>query len=100
MKVSCEGYKLSAEDVVYDKDFTETCFTENVLQKLILRYWEMQWNKARFQTHHQGESMLWHESREYRITAWICKSTVIFGGKLSLEASKIGGEQSCGFLKI
>ena len=50
LKVSCEGYKLSAEDVVYDKNLTETCFTENVLQKLILRYWEMQWNKARFQT--------------------------------------------------
>ena len=44
--------------------------------------------------------MLWHESREYRITASICKSTVIFGGKLSLEASKIDGEQSYGFLKI
>ena len=57
MKVSCEGYKLSAEDVVYDKNLTETCFTENVLQKLILRYWEMQWNKARFQTQIIRESL-------------------------------------------
>ena len=40
-------------------------------------------------TDHQGESTLWHESRQYRVIASISKSAVLFHEKLSPEASKI-----------
>ena len=40
-------------------------------------------------TNHQGESSLWHKSWQYRITGSVCKSAVLFGEKLSPEASKI-----------
>ena len=36
-------------------------------------------------TDHQGESMLWHESRQYRVTASIYKTVVLLGEKLSPE---------------
>ena len=79
---------MSAEDVVYYKNLTETfqqCFTENDIK--------IMGNAVEFgqipNTDHQGESTLWHESRQYRITASICKSTVLFAEKLSPEASKV-----------
>ena len=40
-------------------------------------------------TDHQGESMLWHKSDQYRITASVGNSAVFFGDKFSPEASKI-----------
>ena len=61
----------------------------NILQKIILRYWEMQWNVAKLQTDYHEESMMWQESGQYQITASICKSAVLLGEKLSPEASKI-----------
>ena len=87
MKVSYEDFELSAEDVVYYKKFTETfqkCFTENInILGNVVEYGQIP------NTDHQGESTLWHESRQCRIIASICKSAVLLGEKLSPEASKI-----------
>ena len=88
LKVSYEDFELSAEDVVYCKNLTETfqqCFTENN-NKILGNAVECGQIPI---TDHQGESTLWHESRQYRITASICKSAVLFGEKLSPEAAKI-----------
>ena len=40
-------------------------------------------------TDRQEESMLWHKSDQYRITASVGNSAVFFGDKFSPEASKI-----------
>ena len=40
-------------------------------------------------TDRQEESMLWHKSDQYRITASVGNSAVLFGDKVSPEASKI-----------
>ena len=86
MKVSYEDFELSAEDVAYYKNLTETfqqCFTENDLKILgsAVECGQIP------NTEHQGESTSWHKSRQYRITASICKSAVFFDEKLSPEDS-------------
>ena len=88
MKVSYEDFELSAKAVVYYKKLTETfqtCFTENDIKIFgnAVEYGQIP------NIDHQGESMLWHESRQYQITASICKSAVLFGEKSSPQASKI-----------
>ena len=88
LKVSDGDFELSAEDVVYYNNLTETfqqCFKENNIKILgnAVECGQIP------NIDHQGESTLWHESRQYRVTASICKSTVLFSGKLSPEASKI-----------
>ena len=40
-------------------------------------------------TDHQGESILWHKPDQYRITASVGNSAVLFGDKFSPETSKI-----------
>ena len=79
---------MSAEDIVYYKNLTETfqqCFTEND-NKILGNTVECGQIPN---TEHQGEPPLWHEFWQYRITASICKSAPLFGEKLSHEASKI-----------
>ena len=88
LKVSYKDFVLSVKDVVYYKNLTgsfQQYFTENNFK--ILKN-AVQCGQIP-NTDHQGESTLWHESRQYRITASICKSAVMFGKKLSPEASKI-----------
>ena len=88
LKVSYEVFELSAEDVVYYKNLTasiQQCFTENNIKILgnAVECGQIP------NTDNQGESTLWHESHQYQITTSICKSAVLFGEKLSPEASKI-----------
>ena len=88
LEVSCEDFELPIADVLYYKNLTETfqqCFTENDIKILGNAVECGQIPNA----DHQRESSLRHESRQYPITASICKSAVLFGEKLSPEASKI-----------
>ena len=88
LNVSYEDFELSAQDVTYYKNLTETFqqyFTENNIKILgnAVKCGQIA------NTDYHEESMMWQESGQYQITASICKSAVLFGEKLSPEASKI-----------
>ena len=88
LKVSSEDFELSAEDALYYNNLTvifQQCFTENNI-KIFGKAVECGQIPN---TNHQGESRLWHESQQYRITALICNSAVLFCEKLPPEALKI-----------